>query len=206
MRYTVFIILTVLVGSYAEAQVVVKPDSRPVYIRIESQPAQQSQEVTAPRVQLGVEASQVATLQREIAELKKEVEFLKASKQVELFAVEPPEDVMPKFAPYPSKPARRLWDMGGISQTNANLIKHLMGEIGSPQHGGKFNRDYLNYLATLPDGNAKLRALHSDDHDNVVRWGYVGGEPEPIVSVPASQPAYCPQGGNCPNMKWIRKR
>lgn len=203
MRYLI-VLIAVLYCDYANAQVVVKPNERPIYIRIESSDTQQSQEVTAPSVESG-EADRIKALEAEVAELKRLLQFQQASQQIEIFKPEVKELVtVPSFTAYPTRAQRQNWNMGGIPLTNSNLIKHLMGEIGSPQHGGKFNRDYLNYLATLPDGNSRLRALHSDDHDHVVRWDYVGGKPEQTVAKPVKAPTYCPTG-KCPNVRWIIK-
>lgn len=201
MRYFLFVIAFASCAyAHAQEQVVVKPDARPIYIRIESAEPVAVPEVAAPKVQLDTKADRVAALEKELSDLKKELEFLRASKQVELFNIDEPDDAPAAYSAYPTRASRSNWNMGGIAMTNSNLIRHLMGEIGSPQHGGKFNRDYLNYLATLPDGNARLRALHSDDHNHTVRWSYVGGKPEAAtvrVSAPASAPTYCPTG-TCP--------
>lgn len=41
-----------------------------------------------------------------------------------------------------------------------SLIRHLMGEYGHRVHGGKFKRETLEKLSY-----AKLKKLHSNDHD-----------------------------------------
>ena len=102
--------------------------------------------------------------------------------------------------PYPTSPSFRNWNMGGLSMTTGNMIRHLMGEIGNTQHGGRFELGYLEYLASLPDGNARLRALHSDDHDNRVRWDIVNGDnvPKAVGNRAATRRATMCPGGYCP--------
>jgi len=198
LRYILLIGFTFLCQP-ALAQVVVKPDARPIYIRIDSSPVETSSEVTSSKAESGASTNRVAELEKEVKELRALLEYRQKLK-VPVIDVEPE---MPKFAPYPTTPAARHWNMGNIPMTNANLIRHLMGEIGDPQHRGRFSREYLQYLASLENGNARLRALHSDDHDNVIRNGYVPGPPR--SSFKATQrtvteggwTTVCPSG-NCP--------
>lgn len=85
--------------------------------------------------------------------------------------------VVPQFQPYvPTyQPARTVrpvtvrqpntayggaqWTMGSIRMTRANLIAHLMGEVGDRGHRGMFSRSQLNGLSTQ-----QLMNLHSNAH------------------------------------------
>lgn len=92
---------------------------------------------------------------------------------------QPTFEVVPQFQPYvppvTNQPARTVrpvivrqpntayggaqWTMGSIRMTRANLIAHLMGEIGDRGHRGMFTRAQLNGLSTQ-----QLMNLHSNAH------------------------------------------
>lgn len=202
MRYFLLISMMCCYAVYADAQVAVRPGSGQTIIIIKGtdEGAKES----------GSEVPTISAEDKRLAELEAKLDAVIA--QLALMNVEPaepksttvqaPEPEMPKYAPYPTLPVRRYWIIIGVHESTPVLIHHLMTH---PEHKGKFNREYLNYLGSLPQGNAMLKALHSDDHEGAVRWGYIGGEGDcsvqPIQSAkPAKQVRYinCPNG-RCPN-------
>ena len=54
----------------------------------------------------------------------------------------------------------RRFDLGGYRKTKANLVAHLMGDIGQRGHAGLFNREQLQTLSVQ-----QLDDLHSNTHD-----------------------------------------
>ncbi len=65
----------------------------------------------------------------------------------------------PPIREYNTARQRRNWSFPG-PRSRVNLINHLMGRTGDPQHGGKFSEAVLRTLSFT-----ELENLHSNDHE-----------------------------------------
>ena len=67
-----------------------------------------------------------------------------------------------------------------------NLWKHpgeIHAHLQTGEHSGKFPADWVKGLTS-----AEAESLHSDDHENRVKWQYVPPKTKP------KSPAFCPPG------------
>lgn len=106
---------------------------------------------------------------------------------------------------YPTHPVR--WNVNGHwNYSREYIIEHLM----QGEHRGKFSREWLEALSMK-----ELQSAHDDDHENRVKWEYVG---KPTFKTPDSVPIRrtvkttpvktrkvenCPDG-NCPRGGFLR--
>lgn len=90
---------------------------------------------------------------------------------------------------YPLRPrGARVWNVDGYNNPSKSyVINHLMA---APDHAGEFSRERLEGLTV-----AELRALHSDDHDGIVKTQYLNGEQPDRERPPENAPAPAVTGG-----------
>lgn len=78
----------------------------------------------------------------------------------------------------------RWWSVEGVRRPSKSfIVSHLMGG----KHRGKFNRNWLNSLSL-----SELHSVHSDDHEERLKWQYVNGTQQVSVTQPAKQPVKQP--------------